>query len=392
VKPANALLSATGTTIFETMSGLARAHGATNLGQGFPDTLGPEVLRRAAAEAIVAGPSQYPPMMGVPALRAAVAAHAQRCYGLTIDPEREVLVTSGATEALLDCFVGLLDAGDEVVLLEPAYDTYAPVIRRLGAVPRPVRLVPPRWDLPRAELEAAFGPRTKLVVLNSPMNPSGKVFSVDELAVLAELVERHDAYAICDEVYEHLTWDGARHVPLMTLPGMRDRCVRIGSAGKTFSLTGWKVGYLSAAPALLAPIAKAHQLTTFTTAPALQQAIALGLGLDDAYFAGLAADMVRSRDRLAAGLATLGLPVLPAHGTYFLVADAAAWMRPDEDDVAFARRLVLEAGVVTIPLSAFYEADAPRTLIRFCFCKADATLDEALARLTAWRRSAHRAS
>ncbi len=385
MKPANALLSATGTTIFETMSGLARAHGATNLGQGFPDTLGPEVLRRAAAEAIVAGPSQYPPMMGVPALRAAVAAHAQRCYGLTIDPEREVLVTSGATEALLDCFVGLLDAGDEVVLLEPAYDTYAPVIRRLGAVPRPVRLVPPRWDLPRAELEAAFGPRTKLVVLNSPMNPSGKVFSVDELAVLAELVERHDAYAICDEVYEHLTWDGARHVPLMTLPGMRDRCVRIGSAGKTFSLTGWKVGYLSAAPALLAPIAKAHQLTTFTTAPALQQAIALGLGLDDAYFAGLAADMVRSRDRLAAGLATLGLPVLPAHGTYFLVADAAAWMRPDEDDVAFARRLVLEAGVVTIPLSAFYEADAPRTLIRFCFCKADATLDEALARLTAWR-------
>jgi N-succinyldiaminopimelate aminotransferase len=244
----NDLLSATGTTIFETMSGLARQHAAVNLGQGFPDGDGPEVLRQAAADAIMRGPSQYPPMMGLPALRAAVAAHARRFYGLDVDPEREVLVTSGATEALLDCFLGLLNAGDEVVLLEPAYDTYAPVIRLLGCTPRAVRLVPPAWDLPLAELAAAMSPRTKLLVLNSPMNPSGKVFTEAELGAIAALLRQHDALAVCDEVYEHLVWDGARHVPLMTLPGMRDRCVRIGSAGKTFSLTGWKVGYVTAAP------------------------------------------------------------------------------------------------------------------------------------------------
>ena len=381
MKPANPGLSASGTTIFEAMSSLAREHAAVNLGQGFPDDPGPLALRQAAADFVVNGHNQYPPMLGLPALREAVADHQRRLYGLDVDAS-EVLVTSGATEALLDCFMGLLDDGDEVVLLEPTYDTYAPVIRRLGAVPRAVRLTPPAWQLPLDELAAAFSPRTKLLVLNTPMNPTGKVFSAAELGAIAELLLRHDAYAVCDEVYEHLTFGAARHVPLMTLPGMRDRVVRIGSAGKTFSLTGWKIGYITAAPALLRPIAKAHQFVTFTSAPSLQHAVALGLGNDAAYFRSLGEPLARSRERLAAGLGALGLPLLACDGTYFLVADAAAWMRPDEDDVAFCRRLVLEAGVVTIPMSAFYLDAPPRTLIRFCFCKHDATIDAALERLT----------
>jgi N-succinyldiaminopimelate aminotransferase len=383
VKPGNAMLSGYGTTIFEAMSVLAREHTAVNLGQGFPDDRGPEVLRRAAAAYAIDGHNQYPPMMGTPGLRRAVAAHDRRFYGLDLDWDTEVLITSGATEALMDCFLGLLEAGDEVVVIEPAYDTYAPVIRRLGAIPRPVRLTPPAWTLPREELEAAFSPRTKLLVLNSPMNPTGKVFTRDELAFLASLLERHDALAVCDEVYEHLIFGGAQHVPLMTLPGMRDRTVRIGSAGKTFSLTGWKVGYVMASAALLRPITKAHQFVTFTTPPNLQHAVAAGLGLDDSYFAGLAAPLAKSRDRLAAGLAALGVPTLPCDGTYFLVLDIAKWQRPDEDDLAFCKRLAVDAGVVLIPMSAFYDAAPPRSLVRACFCKLDATIDEALRRLGA---------
>ena len=384
MKPTNALLSASGTTIFEAMSALARTHNAVNLGQGFPDDPGPRVLREAAAAYIVDGANQYPPMMGLPVLRQAVAAHDQRFYGLDIDWQTEVLVTSGATEALLDCFLGLLEAGDEVIILEPAYDTYAPALRRLGAVPRAVRLVPPDWHLPLAELAAAFTPRTKLLLLNSPMNPAGKVFTRAELAAIADLVIAHDAYAVCDEVYEHLVFGAARHVPLMTLPGMRERTARIGSAGKTFSITGWKVGYITAPAAMLRPITKAHQLVTFTTPPNLQHAVALGLGQDDAYFASLGATLARSRDRLAAGLTALGIPILPCDGTYFVVADMSRWLHAGEDDAALCRRLVVEAGVVLIPLGAFYAADAPRGLVRFCFCKLDATIDAALARLGAW--------
>jgi N-succinyldiaminopimelate aminotransferase len=386
VEPGNATLSGYGTTIFEAMSALAREHAAVNLGQGFPDDRGPEELRRAAAAYVVDGNNQYPPMMGTPGLRQAVAAHDRRFYGLDVDWQAEVLVTSGATEALMDCFLGLLEAGDEVVLLEPAYDTYAPVIRRLGAIPRPVRLAPPAWALPREALEAAFSPKTKLLVLNSPMNPTGKVFAREELALLAELVQRHDALAVCDEVYEHLVFGDARHVPLATLPGMRERTVRIGSAGKTFSITGWKVGYVTGPAPLLRPITKAHQFVTFTTPPSLQHAVALGLGFDDAFFHGLGAPLARSRDRLAAGLAALGVPTLPCDGTYFLVLDVAGWQRDDEDDLALCKRLVVEAGVVLIPMSAFHEAAPPRSLVRACFCKLDATIDEALRRLGAWRR------
>jgi N-succinyldiaminopimelate aminotransferase len=386
VKTGNATLSGYGTTIFEAMSALAREHAAVNLGQGFPDERGRLDLRRAAADYVVDGHNQYPPMMGMPALRQAVAAHDRRFYGLEVDWQTEILVTSGATEALFDCFLGLLEPCDEVVVLEPAYDTYVPVIRRLGAIPRAVRLVPPAWTLPREELAAAFTPRTKLLVLNSPMNPAGKVFTRDELGFIASLVERHDALAMCDEVYEHLVFGDARHVPLMALPGMRDRTVRIGSAGKTFSVTGWKVGYITAPAALLRPITKAHQFVTFTTPPNLQHAVALGLGLDDAFFQGIATPLARGRDRLVAGLTALDVPVLPCDGTYFVVLDVTRWLRPDEDDIAFCRRLVGDAGVVLIPMSAFYESAPPRHLVRACFCKEDATIDGALERLTRWAR------
>ena len=382
MKSANAQLAASGTTIFEAMSALARAHGATNLGQGFPDDPGPRALRDAAATYVVDGNNQYPPMMGLPVLRQAIAAHDRRFYGLDVDWQTEVLVTSGATEALLDCFLGLLEPGDEVVILEPAYDTYAPALRRLGAVPRAVRLVPPAWSLPHEELAAAFTPKTKMLLLNSPLNPAGKVFTRAELDQIAALCIAHDVFVVCDEVYEHLVFGDARHIPLMTLPGMRERTARIGSAGKTFSITGWKVGYITAPPAMLHPIAKAHQLVTFTTPPSLQHAVALGLAQDDAFFANLGPALARSRDRLAAGLTALGIPILPCDGTYFLVADLSRWLRDGEDDAALCRRLVTEIGVVLIPLSAFYGTDAPRGLVRFCFCKLDATIDTALSKLT----------
>jgi aspartate/methionine/tyrosine aminotransferase len=221
------------------MSALAQQHRSINLGQGFPDTDGPADVLRAAAEALMDGRNQYPPMTGVPELRQAVAATNFRFYGLEVDPNTEVVVTSGATEAIAACLMALLNPGDEVVLIEPLYDTYLPVVRLLGATARLVRLTPPKWELPRAELAAAFGPKTKAILMNSPMNPTGKVFTAAELAFIADLLQKHDAYAVCDEVYEHITYDGWRHIPLMTLPGMRERCFRIGSAGKTFSLTGW---------------------------------------------------------------------------------------------------------------------------------------------------------
>ncbi len=382
MKPVNSLLAATGTTIFTVMSALAQKHGAINLGQGFPDTDGPADVVEAAARFLLDGRNQYPPMTGTPELRAAVAAANRRFYGLEIDPDSEVVVTSGATEAITACLMAVLDPGDEVVLIEPLYDTYLPVVRMLGAVPRLVRLSPPDWDLPRAALAAAFGPRTKAILLNSPMNPTGKLFSRDELGFIAGLLEAHDAYAVCDEVYEHLVFGNGRHVPLMCLPGMRDRCMRIGSAGKTFSLTGWKIGYVTAAAPLAGVVAKAHQNLTFTSAPNLQRAVALGLAKDDAYFAGLAGALEAKRDRLAAGLDALGLPTLRSDGSYFVTADFSA--RFAGDDVAFCRTITEQAGVTAIPVSAFYESDPPRHYARFAFCKQDHVLDEALARLAAF--------
>jgi N-succinyldiaminopimelate aminotransferase len=380
MRPASTLFAAQPTTIFTQMSALAVRHGAINLGQGFPDTDGPEDLLRAAADALFDGRNQYPPLTGLPELREAVAAANARFYGIDVDPGTEIVVTSGATEALTASLMALLDPGDEVVLIEPLYDTYLPIVRMLGAVPRLVRLAPPGWTLPETELAAAFGPRTKAIVLNTPMNPTGKVFTRAELERIASLLARHDAYALCDEVYEHLVFDGHRHLPLMALPGMRERCIRVGSAGKTFSLTGWKVGYVTAPAALASVIAKAHQNLVFTTPPNLQRAVAHGLAREDGYFAGLAASLQAKRDRLTGHLARAGFAVLPAGGSYFVVADFSHTGFAG-DDLAFARHLTETAGVATIPLSAFYVDDAPRTWIRFAFCKQDHVLDEAGARL-----------
>ena len=380
MKSANSVLSGLGTTVFEVMSRLAIEHQSINLGQGFPDVDGPEDVRRAAAEATMGGPNQYPPMMGLPELRQAIADHSKRFYGLNVDWQSETMVTSGATEALAGCLFGLLEPGDEAVLIEPLYDSYLPIVRRAGATPRLVRLEPPGWRLDREALAAAFSGRTKLILLNSPMNPASKVFDDDDLAFIADLVVAHDAYAVCDEVYEHLLFDNRRHVPLMTFPGMRERALRIGSAGKIFSLTGWKVGWVVAAPETLATVAKAHQFLTFTTPPNLQRAVAQGLAKDDGYFTALAAAMQRSRDKLAAGLADLGFGVIESAGTYFVSAD----FRPlgfAGDDVEFCRHITIEAGVTAVPLSAFYDTGDVRHFARFAFCKQDAVLEEAIERL-----------
>ena len=380
LKPLNTQLAGLGTTIFTVMSALANQHGAINLGQGFPDTDGPEDVLQAAVDALRDGRNQYPPMTGVPELRQAVAAANKRFYGLEVNPDTEVVVTSGATEAITACLMGLLNPGDEVVLIEPLYDTYLPVVRMLGAIPRLVRLNPPDWVLPREELAAAFGPKTKAILINSPMNPAGKVFDIEELAFIAGLLEKHDCYAVCDEVYEHLVLDGTRHIPLMTLPGMRERCLRVGSAGKTFSLTGWKIGYITACPALANVATKAHQNLTFTTPPNLQRAVAVGLAKDDGYFSQLAADLQRKRDIMAKGLAEIGFAVLPTHGSYFISAD----FRPlgfNGDDVAFCRYITEQAKVTAIPVTAFYEGEGPKYFARFAFCKRDEVLREALARL-----------
>ena len=390
MKPTNPVYSGLPMTIFEVMSRLAIEHDAINLGQGFPDVDGPHDVKAVAAEALRSGLNQYPPMMGLPELRQAVAAANRRFYGLDVDWKSEVLVTSGATEALSDCIMALVEPGDEVVLIEPLYDCYLPTVERAGATARLVRLVPPDWRLDPEALAAAFGPRTKAILLNNPHNPAAKVFTEDELSLIADLVVRHDAFAICDEVYEHIVFDGRRHRPLMTWPGMRERCIRIGSAGKTFSLTGWKVGYVTAAPRLLEPVTRAHQFTTFTTAPNVQKAVAYGLAKDDSYYASLAGDLQLKRDRFAAGLAGLGFGVAPCAGTYFITADVAPLGLGG--DAELCRRTTVEAGVAAVPASAFYGSDAPTTFVRFCFSKRDDILDEAIERLGRWLESGRRAT
>ncbi len=382
MKSANSLMSGLGTTVFEVMSGLAREYQSVNLGQGFPDDKGPEEVRRAAADYLMDGHNQYPPMMGLPELRQAVAEHAKRFQGLEIDWQREVLVTSGATEALGDCLFGLIEPGDEVVLIEPLYDSYLPIVRRAGGIPKLVRLEPPHWSLPRQELADAFSDRTKLILFNTPMNPCSKVFDAEELEFIASLCRKHDAYAVCDEVYEHIIFDDRRHVSIMTLPGMRERTARIGSAGKSFSVTGWKVGYVTAPADMMKAIAKTHQFMTFTTPPNLQWGTATGLRLADDYYVTLARDMQRKRDRLGTALAEIGFEVLPSHGTYFVTTDfrPLGFNGTDED---FCRHITVEAGVTAVPVSAFYDDSktAARHFARFCFCKHDATLDAAIERL-----------
>ena len=380
MKLANSVLSSYGTTIFEVMSRLAQEHDAINLGQGFPDGNGPPDVVAAATDYLENGLNQYPSMMGIPPLREAVANINKRFYGLDIDWPTEVMVTSGGTEALASSLFAMIEPGDEVVLIEPLYDSYLPIVQRAGGIAKLVRLEPPGWELPEVALAEAFSDKTKLILLNTPMNPCSKVFSRDELAVIAQLMEKHDAYAICDEVYEHLLFDGLQHVPLMTLTGMRDRCIRIGSAGKTFSLTGWKVGYITACPELLAPIAKAHQFLTFTTPPNLQAAVAFGLSKEDSYFNSLSDDLQKCRDLLTDGLKEIGFEVMHCQGSYFLTTD----FRPlgfTGNDEEFCRHITTEARVAAVPVGAFYQGGGVEHFARFCFCKEERTLHEALDRL-----------
>ncbi|MHA1190545.1 MAG: aminotransferase, partial [Alphaproteobacteria bacterium] len=338
MKPTNRVYTGLPTTIFEEMSRLAIAHDAVNLGQGFPDTDGPVALLQCAAEALISGPNQYPPMLGLPALRQAVAGSWKRFHGLDVDWESEVLVMSGATEALSDCINAIVEPGDEIILIEPLYDCYLPLVQRAGAIPVPLRITPPDWALDPDDIAAAFSDKTKAILINNPHNPAARTYSRDELEWIGTLAERHDAYVIADEVYEHIVFDGARHVSVLSIDTLRDRALAIGSAGKTFSLTGWKVGYVTAAPHLLEPVIKAHQFTTFTTPPNLQIAVASGLALPDAYFAGLSTGLQRKRDRLAAACTDLGFGVIPCSGTYFLTVDVTP-LGLGADDVSLARQM-----------------------------------------------------
>ena len=375
----NPVYAALGTTIFEEMSALARAHDAINLGQGFPETDGPEDIRRAAADALIAGPNQYPPMRGLPVLRQAVAEHYARFQSLAVAAD-DVLVTSGATEALAAAILSLVSPGDEVLLIQPMYDAYLPLVLRAGGIPRFLTLRPPHWRLEPDEIARAFASGPRIVVFNDPLNPAARCFDAEEVALIAAACRRHGTIAICDEVWEHVLFDGRTHRPLIAEPGMADLAIKIGSAGKIFSMTGWKVGFVIAAPRLLEPIMRAHQFLTFTTPPALQSAVAYGLGKADAYFAEMRRDYQRSRDHLEAGLRVAGYRVLASEGTYFLCVDLAA-SGVTEGDRDFCRRAVREAGVAAIPISSLYAEQRRTGIVRLCFAKPDAVLDEAATRL-----------
>jgi aspartate/methionine/tyrosine aminotransferase len=370
------------TTIFTVMSALATEYGAVNLGQGFPDDDGPEPIRAVAAKALMDGPNQYPPMRGRPELRRAIAAHAKRFYGLDFDPDANVVVTSGATEALTACIMGLVGQGGEIVLLDPAYDSYRPIAEAAGAIVRTVTLAPPHWRLTEEALSAAITPNTRALVINTPMNPIGRVFDREELEIIARVISRTDANVICDEVYEHLVFDGHRHIPLMTLPGMSGRVVRCGSAGKMFSLTGWKVGWVTGSAALIEVIAKTHQFLTFTTPPGLQLGVAHGLDHEVDFALNLTKELQHNRDLLADGLSRLGFEISPSEGTYFLTAGIANLS--NEPDRAFCERLVREAGVAAIPMSVFFADGKPDRFVRFAFCKRRAVIEDALSRLQSY--------
>ena len=375
----NPIFASLPTTIFEMMSRLAATHAAVNLGQGFPDDPGPEDVRRKAADAVIHGWNQYPPMMGLPELRQAIATHYQRVQNVALDPDTEVMVTSGATEAIAGALLALIEPGDEVVLFQPMYDAYLPLVLRAGGVPRFVTLQPPHWGFDADDLASAFSPRTKAVLFNNPHNPCGIVYDRAHMDLLARFCVAHQAVAICDEVWEHVIFDGRRHVSMLEIAGMRDRTVKIGSAGKIFSLTGWKVGLVVAAPPLMRVLAKAHQFLTFTTPPNLQSAVAYGLAKPDAYFARMRAGLQASRDHFSTGLASLGFHVLPSAGTYFVNIDIASLNRGD--DITFCKLLVEQHGVAAIPVSAFYSQTPVTNVVRFCFAKQQSTLDAALARL-----------
>ncbi|HLI01616.1 MAG TPA: pyridoxal phosphate-dependent aminotransferase [Acidimicrobiales bacterium] len=373
-------LQGLGTTIFAEMSALAGRTGSVNLGQGFPDADGPPEVLEAAVAAIRTGHNQYPPGPGTAELRQAIAEHQKRFYGLDVDPDTEVLVTAGATEAVAATILALCEPGDEVVTFEPFYDSYAAAIAFAAAQRRVVPLEAPTWALDPERLAATITARTRLLLLNDPNNPTGKVFTEAELDAIAEICVRADLLAVTDEVYEHLLFDGAVHHPLATRPGMAERTVTISSAGKTFSVTGWKIGWACGPAPLVAAVRTAKQFLTFVNGAPFQPAIAAGLRLPDAYFADAAASLAARRDRLCDGLAALGLEVLRPAAGYFAMVDIRSV--GERDGVAFCRRLPERAGVVGIPASAFYDdTDAGRPLVRLAYCKQPEVLDEALRRL-----------
>jgi len=375
----NPVFASLPTSIFQHITMLALEHDALNLGQGFPDQDGPLSLREIAARALIEGPNQYPPSKGLMVLRQAVAAHAAKFYGLNYDPEDEVVITSGGTEAVTGSLMAMAGAGDEVVMIEPTYDSYRPMAEAAGAVVKAVKLKPPGWRLEEAELREAIGPKTRAILINSPHNPAGRALSREELIMLARVVSETETVVICDEVYEHLVYDGKPHIPLATLPGMRARCVRVGSAGKIFSLTGWKVGWVAGPRELVSVVTKAHQFITFTTSPALQLGVAHGLTHEMGFALTQTARLQKNRDILAKGLSRMGFDVLPCEGTYFLTAGISRLT--NEKDFPFCERLIREAGVALIPLSAFFKSGEPDTFVRFGFCKQQALIEQALERL-----------
>ena len=365
------------TSVFERMSLAATKHGAVNLGQGFPDFGWPNEILDAAAKALKEGSNQYAPSRGLAALREAVATHYQRHFGQELDANN-VCVTSGATEALGAAILATVEPGDEVIIFAPAYDSYAPMIRRAGATPVEVALQPPAWRLEREALDAAITPKTRAILFNNPHNPAGRLFGRDELEALADVARAHNLIVVSDEVWEHVLLDGRSFTPLASLPGMAESTIKVGSAGKIFSLTGWKVGWIVAAPELAAVAARAHQFLTFATAPNLQAAVAFGLNEGDAWIQPMRDRFQRARDRMTVGLRQAGYSVLDATSTYFLCVDLAA-SGIGVDDEAFATAAVERAGVAVVPLSAFVEHDPPRHLVRLCFGKKDETIDAGVA-------------
>ena len=383
-----ARLQGFGTTVFAEMSALALETGSVNLGQGFPDYPGPPEVLDVARQAIGTAADQYPPGPGIAELRAAVAAHVERFRGLSYDPDDEILVTAGATEAIAAVMLALLEPGDEVVVFEPIYDSYSAATAMAGGIVRPVSLHPPEdgggpWMFDPTALRAAITPRTRLLLLNTPHNPTGKVFTAQELALLAELATEHDLLVLADEVYEHLVFDGARHVSLAGLPGMRERTLVVSSAGKTFNVTGWKIGWICGPAVLVSAVRTAKQFLTYVNGGPFQPAVAAGLGLPEEYFSGVARDLQYRRDVLVRGLTEAGLPVVSPEATYFATVDVRG-VQPDGDGLAFCRSLPERAGVVAVPTVVFYDpahAHLGRHLVRFAFCKSDAVLAEAVQRL-----------
>jgi len=367
-------------SVIREMTRLCRQHGAVNLAQGFPDFPAPQEIKDAACRAIVADVNQYAITWGTPALRAAIAAKQLRCYGMEVDPEREIAVTCGATEAMIASILAIVDPGDEIVVFEPFYENYGPDAILAGAVPRFVSLRPPDWTFDPDELAAAFTDKTRGIILNTPNNPTGKVFTRQEQETIAMLCRKWDVVAFSDEIYEHIVYDGAAHVPIATLPGMADRTVTINALSKTYSVTGWRVGWTIASPQLTAGIRKVHDFLTVGAAAPLQEAGAVALAFPESYYRTLASDYVVRRDLLLAGLRSVGFQCDAPRGAYYILADAAGL--GCRDDVAFARRLIETVGVGAVPGSSFFSRpERGRTLLRFAFPKTAETLNEAVARL-----------